>query len=362
MEADELAAFAEYAQKLTLVAPRLKLLDRDIGYSPLALCLQDCINRHELSGKLLLPDFSAFGNETVAVFSDYSGEASKHYDVYSFMVCAWNCLDLFQKEMLKVRERYGINDREIGYKHFSGAMATMVPDYLSALETYVPGIIFNVVVDKSLGSVFGGDNRTTKTLLVETLRDAGLGNWKPHVAEKLLRVTHIAAFLVALLGHDGHKVMWISDHDAIAATPAHHTNALQLLQRVIGIYGKDRKFEMIGGGLPFAERSTLFLDLLSAADVSAGSLLAYFDGLRAFGEKDFTIKDGATPVMQFLARTGLSLKKMSVMITPNEDGVLSSGVIELTEKIASDAPTFIPIQVKDQSHTIKLLSSTSLSR
>ncbi len=46
-----------------------------------------------------------------------------------------------------------------------------------------------------------------------------IGHWKPEIAEKALRVTHFVSFLTALLAHDGQKIFWMTDNDAMAQIP-----------------------------------------------------------------------------------------------------------------------------------------------
>jgi hypothetical protein len=56
-------------------------------------------------------------------------------------------------------------------------------------------------------------------MLVKLLEDMGLGGREPREVEKLLRIVHMVAYLIALLGVDGQKIFWMSDHDAICANP-----------------------------------------------------------------------------------------------------------------------------------------------
>jgi hypothetical protein len=69
---------------------------------------------------------------------------------------------------------------------------------------------------------------------------------KLEIAEKALRVVHTAAFLTALLGHEGQKIFWMSDHDAISPDLSAHNRLLALFQNVLSLY-TDRQFGLIGG-------------------------------------------------------------------------------------------------------------------
>lgn len=85
-------------------------------------------------------------------------------------------------------------------------------------------------------------------MIARTLTEVALGERKPEVNEKLLRVVHIAAFLVGLLAHDGQKIFWMTDHDAISPTREMHEKTLDLFHRVLGIYSrKGYTFPLMGG-------------------------------------------------------------------------------------------------------------------
>lgn len=343
MTEEELAKVSDYAHMVTRLDPNLDLLNPEVNHTPFARCLQDCLLRHNASEKLLLPDLGAFGNESVALFSDYAGDASPHYDTYSFLACSFNCLEFFQAEMSHIRARFRLGSREIAYKEFRGGMSKAVEPYLEALDNYVIGLVFNVIVEKSAASVFGNINTNEGSSLVDLLSASGLGTWKPKVAENLLRITHIAGFLTALLARDGQKVFWMTDNDSVAP-PDRHGVTLQMFQRAISIYGPDRQLTLIGGALPFKDRSTAHLDLLSCADVSAGSLLSYMDKKRTSDLGVAALKPGADHVIKFLARTGMSLKKLSILIAPDEQGSLASGPLEFSHE---EREHHIPIRLRN---------------
>jgi hypothetical protein len=92
------------------------------------------------------------------------------------------------------------------------------------------------------------------------LEARGFGRRRPHVAEKVMRVVHTAAFLTALLGHEGQQIFWMSDHDAVCPNPAMHDQMLSLYHNILTLYTA-KTFGRIGGGHPFDDRSTDFLDL-----------------------------------------------------------------------------------------------------
>ena len=142
--------------------------------------------------------------------------------------------------------------------------------------------------------------------------------------EKALRVIHTAAYLSALLGHEGQKIFWMTDHNSICPNQEMHARMLELFHNVLGLY-TNRKFGLIGGAMPFSERSTDYLDLLSAADVAAGTVAQYFTSRDELGEHNALVKPGAEKVLQWLGLNGLGLKKLCIMISADGNGGVPIG-------------------------------------
>ena len=187
---------------------------------------------------------------------DYGGESKDaKYLTYSTLVCGWNLTQQFLEMMRIVRQRHGLGTKEIAFKDFRmGQLQRSLPDYLTALNA-VPGFLFTLAVDKRLISLFGPQGKETRELIARALAEVGAGNRKPEINEKLLRVVHVAAFLTGLLAHDGQKIFWMTDHDAISPTLEMHEKTLVLFQRVLGIYArKDFILPSMGGAVPFEQR------------------------------------------------------------------------------------------------------------
>ena len=211
---------------------------------------------------------------------------------------------------------------------------------------YVPGLLFTLVVDNRIKSLFGPQNRGTHDVLRNVLQKADLGGWKPQVAEKLLRVTHTAAYLAGLLSQSGQKVFWMTDDDSISANPDFHQRTLRLFESVLSVYG-NHPYGLVGGAVPFKERNTDTLDLLSAADVVAGSLAHYLT--LCDGSEGTSIKDGAYEVVKWLGHDGLALKKMMVLIRQvDEEGNLQTSELRVgpTEVPPDAYAVYVPIIFK----------------
>jgi len=336
----------EFANQLALKRPDLNLL-RDhprAEYPVLTESLECLLKERDAQRKLVLPNLAAFNNDAIGIFSDYSGENSGNYMTYSVLVCGYNFISAFSDKMKVIRERYGLAQKEIGFKSFGmGQVQASLRDFLAAADT-LPGFLCTMAVDKRISTLFGPHDKPQHERLAQILEEYGLGGRKPREVEKLLRIVHISAFLAALLTHDGQKIFWMSDNDSICANLEQHHSMLKLFERVLPIYARPGvSFPLLGGALPFQPRSVEMNDLLSIADVHAGSVAQYLTKSDAENKEEIVLKAGAEKVLCSLAGDGVGLKKATFLLRLNPQGALERGQVEVSlVKPPSDA-TFIPI-------------------
>lgn len=337
----------EFAEGLVLRQPDLNLFrggpaDR---YPLLPRIIQQHLVKLWTDRKLLLPNLRAFNSESIGVFSDYSGEGDGNYFIYSFLVCAFNCRELFHREMRIIRQTSGLGDKELAFKDLRmGSMRKVLPQYLAELEKYVPGLLFTLIIDKRLKSVFGSTDGKEKKELASIIDNLGFGTWMPREAEKLMRIIHTSALLAGLLGHEGQKLFWMTDHDNICPNPETFKRVLALFQNVTPLYA-EHPFPLIGGAMPFEERSVDFLDILSAADLTAGALQHYLTRRDTMPAEDLTVREGAEVILKWLGHQGLGLKKITMMLAPGENDTVRSGAVEIVPEAFPQEAAFIPIQI-----------------
>jgi hypothetical protein len=342
----EMHRIVELANQLVWNAPDLDLLrgHPENEYALIAQTLQTQLKKSHARGTLSLPDLRAFDNTSVGVFSDYGGESTGDYFVYSALVCGYGITGEFNTRMKAVRAKHHLGEKEIAFKDFGmGQLLRALPDYLAALNSSVPGFLCSLVVDKKLTTLFGSPEDST---LSELLCAEGLGNWKPQVAEKLLRVVHFTAFLAALLTHNGQKIIWMSDHDAICPNEEKHTNMLSLFGRILGVYTRyGCTFPIVGGAIPFEERSVEMMDLLSAPDVVAGSLGDYLTKRDSMRHDEIRVKEGTREVLRWLTHDGLCLKKATFVLRKNATGAIEGGTLEFQPLEQAEEVLFIPVSM-----------------
>ena len=119
-----------FANQLALKRPDLNLL-RDHPreeYPVLTESLECLLKERDAQRKLVLPNLAAFNNDAIGIFSDYSGENSGNYMTYSVLVCGYNFISAFSDKMKVIRERYGLAQKEIGFKSFGMGAGPGMPE------------------------------------------------------------------------------------------------------------------------------------------------------------------------------------------------------------------------------------------
>ncbi|WP_146121068.1 hypothetical protein [Achromobacter sp. MYb9] len=338
-------ALRDYAQKLTLQGANLNVIPGGDNYPWFIWEYQKQLIAQEFRKELLLPNLRD-ENLSMAIYSDYGGEShDSKYLTYSFLICAWNQTGHFHKAMQQTREKFKLNDpfKEISFKDFRyGPISRSLDNYLANLGNCVNGLLLTVVIEKSIGSIFGDQTKSTQQLLQKTLEDSGLGSWKPEVAEKIVRIVHFPAYLVALLSRPGQNVFWMTDNDSIAPTKAQHLKVLELFGNSLGHYCK-HELGTIGGGVPFKEKDPRHLDLLSATDVVAGSVEHYFTRHHGNASEPL-IREEANKVLRWLTGQGIALKKHNMIIRKEGAGIVS-GSLSFNLKEKDPKAIFVPIVV-----------------
>ncbi|MFS8115802.1 hypothetical protein QD460_29125 [Rhizobium jaguaris] len=337
----------ERARLVTLRSPNLNVISEEnrSKLPGLAHFLEQGFKARDADGKLLLPNLSALANGTVGIFSDYGGEdQSSRFFTYSFMVCAFGSLGPFRQEMASLRAKSGLGKKEIAFKDFRyGPLRRMLPDYLQLCDNYINGLLFTLVVDKTIPSLFGPGDAETVRHITDALDQIGYGTVGSQAGEKLFRILHCIAYLLALLGQPGQKIFWMTDHDAIGETPEKHTKLLEILTGVLPLY-TTKPFSVLGGARPFTPRAFEFLDLLSVADIAAGTIAQVLSSMETLGMDKAQIKEGGDKVLRWLCYDSITLKKLGLIVRRMPNGEVGCGPIDFEAQTHEEDELFIPIQ------------------
>jgi hypothetical protein len=318
------------ANALVLKDPRIPLLESPDEFPLLTRVIDGAVALKKVRRELLLPNLREF--DTIGIFSDYGGESTDaKYRTYSFLICAFDLREDTLERLREARLKNGGFGEMCFKKLADGKRERALPAWLAApdaLAVPLSGLLFNLVVDKAVHSIVSENEHLAPAANAACLRDEGFGNWKPDIAEKLIRITHCLAYWCAILTRGGHKLLWMTDDDAIVAAPRIQ-DFKKVLTSVLAKYGAP-KYADIGFATPFKNASPdgSMNDLLSYPDLAAGSLDSYFTTARKFGKP--IVKRTTNDVLHWLCDQGLGLKRLNILIEPNPDRGANATFFSLT--------------------------------
>lgn len=330
----------QYAQSLLLQKekihlPVIPILNEGENIPLLYKSLNEGLMFRLSRGELTLPNFNDC--ETVAIFTDYGGEANdSKYFTYTVTLVGYNQLAFFQEAMKNIREKYQLNNpiKEIAFKDLKyGPIKRSLDEYLNSINNSVNGIVFTLVVDKEIHSLAEINEKQSKKLVAKILEERNFGTFKPDVAEKIYRIINLISYLVHLLVPYGKKIFWQSDEDSTIETEEMHHSIAKLFNNAIYSF-ENAEYDTVGYGKPFPrDKDTLFLDLLSISDLTAGAIEHYLTRQKKLVGSDFTISNGADKILMWLANNGLAFKKLTYIIRyDNEKKAYNGGFLDFQLK------------------------------
>lgn len=327
---DRMKIMMEWANKAVMRNPNLKIIPPEIreSYPALHRMMEDLFINEDNRNRLLLPNLTAENNESVMIFSDYGGEHGSKYQTYSFLICAQGALAPFEEKAIPTyRDKLGA--REIAFKNFSTAdMRHALPKYLRAMNDYVPGLLFTLVVESDVQCLFAENSKAGLKSLPEKIQATGYPKRPAKVCEKMLRIIHTIIFLIALLVDPKQKIFWMTDNDSICSNNDQLETLLSAFKATLGTLYPQFKETFVGGAIPFPETHLPTLDWLSVTDIAAGSIDQYFSNKTtdAQGNLVSSVKPGADTVIEWMCDQGISLKKISMMVRADGLGYKSGSI------------------------------------
>jgi len=231
--------------------------------------------------------------------ADFSGaHASAGYDTYAFLVFdidrnSWwlRAQRAFRSEVLKSRRRMSFKNLK------DRARRRALKLFLMAAEE-IDGALIVFAIKKDHGSMF-------MTSPVERDDDV-LNAWKPTVRERLMRILHLGALVVAGVSKPGQDLMWITDQDEIASNDTQLTQMTSVFARIWGNM-TDHSLGHLRCGTTRSDDGDLALeDLCSIADLAAGATCELLSVMAR--QRLFAVKGIVTP----LRPSAFSQKTMAI--------------------------------------------------
>ena len=202
---------------------RWKSLNRpDLG---IANRISALFARRAWSAPDCLPRFR--DTKQLIIACDYSGDAKQYnFRSQTFLMVDGGALWHWDRLRLRLRADCFKEPRRISFKNVTERQraAALVP-FLRAANT-LPGVLFTLLVDKRIGSVFQADDK---------LDDYGASLWRRlepvdvRSRERLFLLAHSVGLLLSGFSSAGQDVLIISDEDAMFANDQRHRLACELL-------------------------------------------------------------------------------------------------------------------------------------
>ncbi len=159
----------------------------------------------------LFPDLH--DDDVLLVASDYSGHhQTATYEAFSFVFTTQRRWITWERHRLRIRGQFLLT-RRISFKTLDDKKRWEVLPLFLGAAALLDALTISLLIDKTIGSLFA----TTGVLNRLHPELAPFSKWKSHSLEKMLRVTHVMALLLAGLSREGQDAIWISDEDEIAA-------------------------------------------------------------------------------------------------------------------------------------------------
>jgi len=334
-----------FANELILRDIRIPIITDKLNTPLFVQVLEDHLVTSKANNQLLLPDLRQ-KNQTIGVFSDYGGEAAdSKYLTYSFLFAGYNRLGFCYEEIRNLRTKHKLIEpyKEIAFKSLDYGPISRCLDEWLYMADFIPGLLFTLIINKKVLTVFGKNEKTTLLQISNSLKEYGFGDWKPAVAEKLERILHIMCYWIAVLSANGQKLLWMSDDDSIVANADKQENMRKLFGSIFARYASDKTYAHIGFATPFDEKKLEFPleDLLSIPDLIAGGIESYFT--KTAQSENPLVKDGANKILMWLAHQGIGLKKLSMSIEHKEGDLIQTGIVEFKLKEPASQMKYVPV-------------------
>jgi len=273
--------------------------------------LSDSMSREDVAFPGRLPDLRQA--RTVQIVTDISGSRQDGYEVYSLLITGRDLLHEWDEERLAVRAAYLPDNRRFSYKQLNDKIRqrALLP-FLAAADR-IPGLLFSVAIETQLRSIFGSSD--------EVAALANRFKWKPQMMERLLRLLHFQGLLLAGLSHSGQKLLWLSDQDAILATPKMSRDVEGIMSGVLNMYLSHRMGRAGFMTTAIDQNDRHHEDLAAIPDLSAG---ACFEQLRVGpipATRRIPTQGRSAPTLRWLGSQAGSLAKRFLLLTAPKDGL-----------------------------------------
>lgn len=294
------------------IRPRLPNMGKE---SPLGQVLCSCFSEIENI-------FDTQPYKSFAVYSDYSGKSNGDYHTYSFLFTPLEHVGNYYEKVMEARKEHSFLQGELSFKKMgqNERMFKVVNEALRASNNLLPGVLFNICVEKEINSLFSDDQRKSKKILKSRFEESGFKNMPKNSIESALRISHFSSFLISLLLLPKHIVFWMSDNEDDFYPDKNESirkEFINLLNRVLPIY-QEKQCEFLNFNTQGAIDAKWHRELVSLVDISAAGI----NDILTATKRGEAVKKKTEVIGKWLSlKNGLSLQKINIIITKKGDRI-----------------------------------------
>ena len=280
--------------------------------------LASLLHAFDVSSPNALPNLRAASQVFIA--SDYSGQHSgAGGQVYAYLLIDDTNLSAWLYARAYLRSTYGLGQRRMAFKALGDRKRRdALAKFLTAADQ-LNGLLFVVRIDKRVGTLFNQNSDVEPSLAAE------LSGWAPKTLERLLRVSHLGALMLAGLSRPGQNVLWVTDQDDIAANVERH-RAMAKIFSIVASHYLEHSLGHLKAATTASDTGQRDLeDLVALPDLAAGAVSQVLDG---YGDSEWLIPGFVAPppalpdktrlLMSWLADDRAQLKRFVVSIEPGQ--------------------------------------------
>ncbi len=226
--------------------------------------ISDSIATLEWANPNLLTDLRC--DTDLIVICDYSGQHNEaSHESYSFLVAAKSFTWLWDELRKETRKKILRDGRRMSFKALNDSRRKQALVSLLKAANTIPGLLFTIIVDKRIGSLFKKDAGST-------IEPSNLVNWHPDTLERLLRMSHFGSTLLSGLSAPGQNVIWLTDEDDIVANSQRIIDGTEAIVNITSHYMPHNLGHFRYGSTQSDDGSFFIEDIASIPDLAAGAL------------------------------------------------------------------------------------------
>lgn len=259
--------------------------------------------------------------------SDYAGHhRGTGFSAISIVCCDFERSSEWWRIQSGFRSQFLPDGRRMSFKAVTDQRRAMalLPFLRGADE--ISGALVTLLVDRRLRQIAGGRQGATHPRFSQHFA----GNWSGPLFEQMSRVVHLVGLLIGGFAKPGQNIFWISDEDALFATPGREQDIATFLGALTSHYVPFELGELGVATTRIDPGDRVEEDLAAIADLAAGALVDGMTRFRASVGRDpplgvavpfeHEFPERTRMIWDWLFETGKPLSRVTLVAQRTPDG------------------------------------------